>query len=192
MTAAALSTRDRLWNACAHKTCCRSTRVHVTGADLVRLVESLELPAVAMVTAVQLPRRDGHGFLLRAGGPRWELVLRKSGRVGSTGAPCVFLLQTNDGHACCGAGELRPSSCRAFPAVAAGDEVGVVADYCGCHAWSAADLGENERTSALAAATEELADSEAVGAWNAMVRRSGRTHTIDEFCDHLLSRRRSR
>lgn len=199
------STRDLIWNACADKSCCRTTRVHVTGADLARLVGALELPAATIVTAVPLTRGE-YGFWLWPGGRGWELALRKNGAIGPTGAPCVFLVETNDGYAVCGAGDLRPTSCRAFPAAAGGPRDGardasgedtaahgvrVLTGSCHCHAWSAADLGHAEWTSALAAATEEAADREAIEAWNRQVLASGRRHSPVEFCDHLLSRQDS-
>ena len=75
------SRRDRLWNACADKTCCRTTRVHVTGADLGRLVEALELPAVSLITAVPLrPPEDRNGFRLWRDGPPSSWCSARTGR----------------------------------------------------------------------------------------------------------------
>jgi Fe-S-cluster containining protein len=183
-----LSRRDELWNACAAKTCCRTTRVRVSAVDLARLVDAFELPPSAIVTAVPLrPPDDRHGFRLRPAGPRQELVLRKNGSIGPGGAPCVFLVEVTGGHALCGAGDVRPTACRAFPAVAVGDEVEVVRGGCSCRVWSAADIGSAERTSAVAAAAEEAADERMIAEWNRSVERDGRQRSLDELCDHLLN-----
>ena len=126
-----LSLRDQVWNACTTKSCCRTTRVHVTAADLERLTSALEVSALAVVTAAPLRAPyDADGFVLQPGGPARELVLRKNGAIGAMGAPCVFLVETNDGHAFCGAGAVRPSTCRAFPAVAVRGEFRVQNALC--------------------------------------------------------------
>jgi Fe-S-cluster containining protein len=187
-----LSRRDRLWNACATKSCCRTTRVHVTAADLARLTSALEVSALDVATAAPLrPPRDADGFVLWPGGPAWELVLRKNGAVGPAGAPCVFLVETNDGHALCGAGDVRPSSCRAFPAVVDRGEVRVNGGACPCHRWSRDDVGDDESAQALLAASEEAADRALIAGWNRGVERRGGRHTVEAFCDHLLAGGRS-
>ena len=188
----ALSRRDRLWNACATKSCCRTTRVHVTAADLARLTSALELPTLAVVLAAPLrPPDDVDGFVLWPGGPAWELVLRKNGAVGPLGAPCVFLVETNDGHALCGAGNARPTSCRAFPAVVDEDEVRVLDGTCPCHRWSRDDVSDDECAAALVAAAEEAADRALIAEWNRLVEHRGGRHTVEAFCDHLLAACRS-
>jgi Fe-S-cluster containining protein len=187
-----VSRRDQLWNACATKSCCRTTRVHLTAADLVRLTSALEVPALAVATAAPLrPPHEADGFVLQPGGPAWELVLRKNGVVGPSGAPCVFLVETNDGHALCGAGEMRPRSCRAFPAVVERDTVRVAGGLCPCHHWGPEDLGDHESAEALAAAAEEAADRAVIADWNHRVERQGGRHTVEAFCDYLLAGSRS-
>jgi Fe-S-cluster containining protein len=186
------SRRDQVWNACADKTCCRTTRVHVTGSDLARIVSSLELPPVAVVSAAPLrPPDDADGFLLRAGGPAWELVLRKNGPITTSGAPCVFLVETNDGHAICGAGDVRPTSCRAFPATAIEDGVTLVDGVCMCRAWSREDLDESHGRDARRAVAEEVADRSVIARWNRRVVDGRGRHTLAEFCEHLLAPQRS-
>ncbi len=187
-----LSERDELWNACVDKSCCRHTRVPVTGNSLARLVSALELPALSIVTAVRLPPpHDGLGFRLRWGGPAFELVLRKRGKVDSAGAPCVFLVETSDRHALCGAGAVRPTSCQAFPAVSAGSKVRVIDAWCRCHAWSKRNIGEAQRTSAQMAEAEVADDRLVIHAWNSRLSASGPRRSLEEFCEHLLAQQRN-
>ena len=114
-------------------------------------------------------------------------MLRKNGPIGAAGAPCVFLVETSDGHALCGAGEVRPTSCRAYPAVADGDDVRALSGLCPCRAWTDADLGDAERDAARTAAAEESADAATIMRWNDHVQAGARRHSLDEFCVHLLS-----
>jgi len=183
------SPKAALWNACREKTCCRSSRVHVTGADLVRLVTAFELAATAMVTAVDVDAGEPCGFRLRPFGPPSELVLRKNGPIGPAGAPCVFLVETGDGHAICGAGDAKPTSCQAFPAVAGVNGMTVLARVCTCRIWSTSDIGISERRWAEAAAIEEAEDAAAIQQWNFRVDAEGRPRTLGEFCDHLIASR---
>ncbi len=187
-----VSLRDQVWNACTTKSCCRTTRVHVTAADLERLTSALEVSALAVTTAAPLrPPYDTEGFVLQPGGPAWELVLRKNGAVGSMGAPCVFLVETNDGHAFCGAGAVRPSTCRAFPAVAVRGEIRVQDALCPCHHWSSEDVGDEDRAEARTAEAEEAADRTLIADWNRHVQQVGGDHSVEAFCAHLLAARRS-
>lgn len=185
MTAAA-SAKGALWNACREKTCCRSSRVHVTGADLARLVTAFELAAGAMVTAVEVDAGEPSGFRLRPGGPVAELVLRKNGPIQPSGAPCVFLVETEDRHAICGAGDAKPTSCQAFPAVTGPNGVTVLPGVCPCRTWLMSDVGEPERRWADAAAAEEAEDVAAIQEWNARVDADGASRTLDDFCGHLI------
>jgi Fe-S-cluster containining protein len=166
--------------------------VHVTAADLVRLTSALEVPALAIATAAPLrPPYESDGFVLQPGGPAWELVLRKNGSVGPAGAPCIFLVETNDGHALCGAGSERPSSCRAFPAVVDRDEIRVNGSACPCHRWSRDDVAEDEKAEAQLALAEEDADRELIADWNSRVERRRGGHSFEAFCDYLLAGCRS-
>ena len=126
------------------------------------------------------------GFLLAPHGPAHELVLRKNGELGPTGAPCVFLVETNDGHAACGAGDLRPSVCRAYPATIAGGRLRVAAGGCDCRAWSVLDLGPEEHAQAETAAAEEARHAEVVLAWNADVRAGAAPRSVEDVCRHLI------
>jgi Fe-S-cluster containining protein len=176
--------RDVLWDACRTKTCCRTTRVTLTGADLGRLVEAFELEPGDIAAPVEIEGGDPGGFRLTPDGPRYELVLRKRGRIGPHGAPCVFLAETTDGHALCGAGAVRPAACHAFPAVEVDGELRVLAGACACRRWSPLDVGEKERAQARRAGEEAGRHANAVAAWNTAL--SGERSFV-ELCDHLVA-----
>ena len=183
------SPKGALWNACREKSCCRSSRVHVTGADLARLVTTFELAATAMVTAVEVDAGEPSGFRLCPSDPPSELVLRKNGPIGPAGAPCIFLVETGDRHAICGAGDAKPTSCQAFPAVAGPNGMTVLSRVCPCRTWSTSDIGISERQWAKAAAMEEAEDAAAIQEWNSLVDADGAPHTLGDFCDHLITSR---
>jgi Fe-S-cluster containining protein len=176
--------RDVLWDACRSKACCRTTRVTLTGADLGRMLEAFELEPEDVAAPVETSDGDPHGFRLAPDGPLFELVLRKRGRVGPHGAPCVFLAETSDGHALCGAGAARPAACHAFPAVEVDGELRVLAGACACRRWSPLDVGEKERALARRAAVEGVRDAEAVAVWN---RELTGERSFAELCDHLVA-----
>lgn len=185
---AARSVRDVLWDACRAKTCCRTTRVVLTGHDLARLVRAFELEPAQFAQAIPVPAGDDGppGFLLVPGGPAHELVLRKNGELGPRGAPCVFLVETNDGHAACGAGDLRPAVCRAFPGTIGSGRLRVAAGACDCRVWSVLDLGPEERAQAEAAAAEEEQHAVAVRAWNDDVRAAAAQRSVEDVCRYLI------
>jgi Fe-S-cluster containining protein len=176
--------RDVLWDACRAKTCCRTTRVALTGADLGRLVEAFELDPADVAAPVETEAGDRSGFRLTPEGPLYELVLRKRGRIGPQGAPCVFLTETSDGHALCGAGAVRPAACHAFPAVDIGGEAHVLAGACTCRRWSPVDVGEKERTLARRAAEEAERHAAVVEAWNGALAAE---RSFAELCAHLVA-----
>jgi Fe-S-cluster containining protein len=184
------SARDLLWDACRRKTCCHTTRVVLTGHDLARLVRAFELEPDAFALAIPVPAADADagapGFLLEPAGAQHELVLRKRGELGPAGAPCVFLVQTNDGHASCGAGDVRPAVCAAFPAALVAGRLRVAGACCDCRVWSVLDLGPRERARAAAAAAEEEQHAAAVRAWNAEVRATGAARSLADVCRHLI------
>lgn len=179
-----MSTRDVLWDACRSKLCCRVTRVVLTGRDIVRLVRTFELEPSQFATHV--PTDSGPGFLLEPDGSGYELVLRKNGAIGPAGAPCVFLVETNDGHACCGAGASRPAICQAYPATMSEGRVRVIDGVCGCHRWSLLDLDAGERELARAAARQAEEHAGTVRAWNAEVREQGAARSVGDYYRYLL------
>ena len=182
------TTRDVLWDACRRKTCCRTTRVVLTGADLARLVQAFELEPAQFAQPIPVPEGDDGppGFLLEPHGPPHELVLRKHGALTPRGAPCTFLVETNDGHAACGAGDVRPAVCRAHPGRLEGRVLRVAAGGCDCRRWSLLDLGPDERAQAEAAAAEEEQHAGAVRAWNETVRAGKGPRSLEDVCRYLI------
>ena len=180
------STRDVLWDACRSKTCCRVTRVVLTGRDLVRLVRAFELEPSQFAMHVPTAADDPPGFLLAPQGPGYELVLRKNGEIGPAGAPCVFLVETNEGHAFCGAGENRPAVCQAYPATISEGRVRIIDGGCSCHCWSLLDLNADERELARTAARESEEQTDAVQAWNDDVREQGASRSVEDYYHYLL------
>jgi hypothetical protein len=181
------SVRDVLWDACRKKSCCRTTRVVLSGADLVRLTAAFQLPAAAIAVPAVVEPGTG-GFLLRPEGQEHELVLRKNGPVSGAGAPCAFLVHTNDGHALCGAGSAKPGSCQAFPATLSQGRLRVIAHQCQCRRWSPLDLTQRERSLAAVAATEKEQHDNAVEEWNNLVRDHRLERSVDDFCQFLIAR----
>jgi hypothetical protein len=179
----ARTTREVLWDACRAKTCCRVTRVVLTGRDLVDLVEAFELEPDEFATHVP---SEGEGFLLEPDGAAQELVLRKNGAIGPNGAPCVFLVETNDGHAFCGAGAMSPAVCRAYPATVSEGRVRILGGGCSCHRWSLLDVSPEERELAHAAARRAEEHAVAVEAWNDEVCTEGTPRPVEDFYRYLL------
>jgi Fe-S-cluster containining protein len=185
----ARTTRDVLWDACRSKTCCRVTRVVLTGRDLVQLVRTFELEPSQFALHVRTDAEHPPGFLLEPQGPGYELVLRKNGEIGPEGAPCVFLVETNDGHAGCGAGASRPSACQAYPATVSDGRVRIIDGVCDCHRWSLLDLRPGERAPAWTAARQSEEHAGDVRAWNAAVREQGGARSVDDFYRYLIETR---
>ena len=180
------TTRDVLWDACRSKLCCRVTRVVLTGHDIVRLVRAFELEPSHFALVVPTAAEDPHGFVLEPQGRGHELVLRKNGEIGPAGAPCVFLLETNDGHARCGAGASSPAVCQAYPATVSEGRVRIVDHACGCRRWSLLDLDVRERDLAVTAAREAEEHGAAVEAWNAAVREEGGSRSVEDYYRYLI------
>jgi Fe-S-cluster containining protein len=182
----ARTTRDVLWDSCRSKTCCRVTRVVLTGRDLVRLVCAFELEPSQFAMHIPTTAEHPPGFLLEPQGPGYELVLRKTGEIGPAGAPCVFLVETNDGHARCGAGASRPAVCEAYPATVSEGRARVVDGCCSCHRWSLLDLNADERELAWTADRESAEHAGAVEAWNAGVRERGASRSVEDYYRYLI------
>jgi Fe-S-cluster containining protein len=183
---AARTTRDVLWDACRSKTCCRVTRVVLTGHDLVQLVRTFELEPAQFAMHVPTGTQDPPGFVLEPRGSGYELVLRKNGEIGPAGAPCVFLIETNDGHASCGAGASRPSACQAYPATVSDARVRIIDGGCDCHRWSLLDLRPHERALARTAARQSEEHAGAVREWNADLREQGAARSIEDYYRYLI------
>ncbi len=188
-----LSTKELLWLGCRDKTCCHGTKVIVTGADLFRIVTALDIAPWDAVVYAEAPPKAPDGFLLSRGGPRYQLVLAKRGRVGRRGAPCAFLWKLADGHAQCGLGELRPLVCRSYPATIIDGMLAASSPACTCRQWSVADLdGDADRHRLDAMLMEAAEYATVVDEWNAAVPDPPEAHTFAAFCDHVVGAYRLR
>ena len=181
------SKKELLWLACREKTCCHTTRVIVGGRDVWRITQALAtLPWEYTLYAVAL---DGavDAFRLAPGGPAYQLVLAKRGKIGPQGAPCFFLWKLADGHAQCGLGTLRPAVCRAYPALLMDGMLAVESAACTCRRWSLVDLDGAPDVALVEHVLAEAAEySEVVARWNAAVDAGGREQTFQEYCAYLL------
>ncbi len=113
----ALAPKELLWLGCREKTCCHNTKVILTGRDVWRIAQALELQPWDFTLYCDAEESAVDGFQLAPGGPFYEVMLAKRGAVGSSGAPCIFLWRLADGHAQCGLGGMRPLPCQVYPAV---------------------------------------------------------------------------
>lgn len=185
-----LSHRETLCLGCREKVCCSYYTVTLTSLDVWRIARAMQVAPVDFV-AYRLAPEAGEGrFQLEPGGPFYALVLAKRPLPEPLPAPCVFLLRTNDDHALCGLGALRPGQCRAYPVYVTGDVVGLINDAAGCvRRWSYADIDvEAEREVSRGLAAEEAAHRATVGEWNERVNAGGQARSFEDFCAYLLNR----
>jgi Fe-S-cluster containining protein len=179
MTVAA-SRRAVLWAACREKTCCRATRVVLTCRDVARLAGALDL--LPSTFAVALPVDEGEeGLVFEPGGRPHQLALRKNGAIGPAGAPCVFLVETNDEHALCGVEAVQPAVCRSHPAIVVDGAVRIAGGFCTCHRWTLLDLDEAERDLARLAEAELQEHRGVVRQWNVHVAAGGVRRSPDDL-----------
>lgn len=185
---AAPAARDLLWLACREKTCCRTTRVIVTGLDVWRIARALDLAPWDFTRYGAAVEGAADGFQLAPGGPLYQIYLAKRGPVGPQGAPCLFLWQLADGHAQCGLGALRPRACQSYPALLLDGVLCVDGASCTCRRWSLTDLDQARE---LALAETFLAEGAEyaglVAAWNAALTPGSGERGYVEFCRHLMA-----
>jgi len=179
--------KELLWLSCRQKTCCHTTKVVLSGLDIWRITQALELMPWEYTRYSDAPDDAMDGFRLRPEGPRYQVVLAKRGEVGPDGAPCIFLLKTNDGHAQCGLGSLRPKVCQVFPATVVDDLLRVQSGACTCRRWSLLDLDVDRETAQLREMLEEAAEySGIVAEWNNRLEAAGEPRTYRDFCLYVL------
>jgi len=186
-TSQQLSTKELLWLGCRDKTCCHTTRVIVTGLDLWRISRNLMLAPWNFVVYAEAMPEAADAFQLKAGGPGYQVLLAKRGKVGPQGAPCIFLWKLADHHAQCGLGSLRPSICQAYPSVLIDDVLCVDSRACSCRRWSTQDVdieAETQRLNAVLGEAQEYA--EIVAEWNARLEPGASERTFREFCAAIL------
>lgn len=118
------TTSQRSANPCATCVigCCHRHTVNVGGYDIWLIARGLELDPSQFAQPAALRAFDKPGFLLRPGGPRYELTLAKR-PTGAEHEPCLFLVELPDGTGRCGIYPLRPLICRSYPATARGGMV---------------------------------------------------------------------
>lgn len=182
--------RELVCLACREKSCCAYYTVTVTGVDVWRIARAMHLaPVDFLVYRAADGPADGR-FQLEPDGPFHDLLLAKRSMPRPLPSPCVFLLRTNDHHALCGLGDLRPGQCRDYPVYVADDVVGLINDPDGCvRSWSYGDIDvEEERERARGRMIEQDEHRLMVREWNERVAAAGRARSFEEFCGYLVNR----
>jgi Fe-S-cluster containining protein len=184
-----LAPREHICLACKSKPCCSYYTVMPTGRDVWRIVRAMHLQPADFLRTCEMPEAAPGRFLLATGAPYHTLILAKRPLPPPLAAPCVFLVRTNDGHARCGLGELRPAKCQTYPVTLEGDRVGLINDPEGCvRSWSLADIDIREERGRLGEAQAEEEEYHAiVQAWNRRVLEGGRERSFQEYCAYLLN-----
>ena len=190
MSAPARSRRERICLGCREKLCCSYYTVAVTGPEVRRIAQAMELSPRDFLQSRQVPEPGPGRFRLEPEGPVFELILAKRWRPAPLLSPCIFLARTTDGHAVCGLGDLRPAQCQDYPVYVHDDIVALVNDPAGCvRTWSPAELDVDEERERIGRHAEDTeTHHRIVEAWNARVRSGGRSRSFDEFCAFLLNR----
>jgi hypothetical protein len=136
---------------------------------------------------VDAPEGAPDGFRLAPGGPDYQVVLAKRGEIGPKGAPCIFLLTLNDGHAQCGLGELRPAACHVYPATLVDNLLRCEGRACTCRRWSVLDLDADRDRARLNRMLEEAEEyCRVVTDWNGQIDGGKETRTYRDFCLYVL------
>ena len=179
------------WLSCREKSCCHNTRVIISGKDMWRISQVLEIGPWDFTLYTEAEEDAVGGFLLSPDGPLYQVVLSKRGAIGPQGAPCIFLWKLGDGHAQCGLGELRPLVCQAYPALLVDNVLMTNSSSCTCRRWSTLDLHHDAETDRLNEMLREAAEySEVVDEWNQslLLHPNGSVErTYRDFCTHVLT-----
>jgi Fe-S-cluster containining protein len=185
--AGALSTKELLWLSCREKTCCHNSRVIVTGLDMWRISQALDLAPWEFTMYTDAVEGAPDAFQLEPGGRPFQVILAKRGEVGPHGAPCIFLWKLADGHAQCGLGALRPLVCLSYPAVLVDDMLRVEGGHCTCRRWSLLDLDAGRELALIEQLLAEAAAyGEMVAAWNEQLHDLAETRPFRDFCAYIL------
>jgi hypothetical protein len=167
--------KDETWLACAQKSCCHTSIVIPTGADVWRIARTLELPPTTFLMYFESPAPSRDAFALDGSARRFRLALAKRPAAVPTSGACIFLLRTRAEHHRCGLGELRPGVCQCFPCTLQHGLVAIEPETeCACRPWSLADVDvadEKPRLIRRQADAEEYCT--VVAKWNDHVERSG-------------------
>jgi len=175
------------WQSCrADSRCARGAR-YVTGADIVRISQTLALEPWHFTETAPAAAGDPTGIVLDGGRRRVNL------RLANANHGCIFLVRTLTGAGRCGLGDLAPASCRMFPAdPPKGAKQGCQNDGCGCQEWA-----EQRDSEALAEALRGwVADRdhwyELIRRWNALAAESGDDLSVEDFQRYLLEAQAAR
>lgn len=182
-----ISKKELLWLACKEKSCCHNTKVIVSGRDVWRISQALELMPWQFTLYTEAVDGAPDAFSLEWGGPFFQMVLSKQNEVGPRGAACIFLWKLADGHAQCGLGGLRPLPCLTYPSVIADGLLRVESTTCSCRRWTVSDVDEGRERSLLTQMLEEAAEySEIIARWNKGLQTSADSATYREFCTYVI------
>ena len=182
--------KQAICSGCQSRMCCYHYRVTITGFDLWRISQTLDVSAAQFVTYAPAASESDSGFQLVADGERYELVLTKTADRWRHGG-CVFLVKTRGGIHRCGLGELQPDACAVYPAYVQEDGLLRVAnDPDGCwRSWSVHELDpEHERRRFESYAQHQSEYAKIVGEWNERVAQSQREDGFGDFTGFLENR----
>jgi Fe-S-cluster containining protein len=181
------STKELLWLGCREKSCCHNSKVIVTGRDLWRIAQALEAAPWDFTQYCEALPGAPDGFQLAPGGPCYQIVLAKRGRVSAKGAPCVFLWKLADGHAQCGLGGLRPLVCRSYPSLLVDGMLCVESSSCTCRRWGLVDMDQRAERALLGQVLGEAEEYSAVVArWNVALEQYSGERSYREFCAYIM------
>jgi Fe-S-cluster containining protein len=177
------------WQSCrADDRCSRGAR-YVTGADIVRISQTLALEPWHFTQTAPAGANDRTGIVVDEGRRRVKLMLANAAH------GCVFLIRTPDGTGRCGLGDLAPISCRMFPAeLSSGGGAGQSRQPGPSgKEWTEADLDQD----ALAEARREWAADrdhwyEVISRWNASAAAAGGARGVEDFQRYLLEAQSAR
>lgn len=182
----ALAIKELLWLGCREKSCCYNSRVIITGQDMWRIAQAMEVAPWDFTMYCEAVPRAADGFQLVYGGPLYQVVLAKRGEVRTTGAPCLFLWKLADGHHQCGLGVLRPLACQSYPSLLVDGMVCVDSRACTCRQWSVLDVDREYEKALLEQRLRETAEyHDIVTLWNQSLAGCGE-RTYQAFCTYVL------
>lgn len=186
-----LSRKEEIWLACRQKTCCVKRLVTVTGRDVWRISRALNVDPWTFLLYFKAPPGPDT-FILGHDDVQYRLALAdEPSNRRSTMKPCIFLMRTRGGHHRCGLGQLRPFSCRVFPAQVADGVLYATPDtVCTCRRWALSDMDiEQERIimDEFDDAREEY--TAVLDGWNEFVRSTPleQTFSLVDFCTVLMT-----
>jgi hypothetical protein len=179
-----LDSTEAEWQSCRAETRCARGARYVTGADMVRISQTLALEPWHFTQTAPAAADDPTGIVVDEGRRRVNL------RLANAAHGCVFLVRTLNGVGRCGLGELAPVSCRVFPvdpkagAPAAGQAPTESVQQ---------KVGDEQLAEALRGwAADRDHWLEAIARWNAQAANSHGTYSVEDFQRYLLEAHNAR